>query len=144
MSAAHHLPDNVILGRCPHTHGPGVAQPDRDSPPPGGAVPILDTAPTPQSARMVATPSAIGPSHTSVTANHLEQHRVQSHPNATAMTVVSLLVAAGLASTALLIVDWAGSTFGAGNVVGFVATAAAGLCGVVLVVASLIGSTGGR
>ena len=145
MSAVHDLPDTVILGRSPHTRGPGVANPDWDSPPPGGAVPINDTPSTPQPTRPSPTRSAVGPSHSSFAATHLEQHRQPpSHRNPTATTVVSFLVAIGLAATAVLIVDWAGSTFGGANVVGFTATAAAGQCGLLLVVASLIGSNGDR
>ena len=145
MYAAHDLPDTVILGRSSRTRGPGVAHPDRDSPPPGGAVPIHDTPSTPQPTRTSPTRSAVGPSHSSFAATHLEQHRrPPAHRNPTTTTVVSLLVAIGLAATAVLIVDWAGSTFGGANVVGFTSTAAAGLCGLLLVVASLIGSKGGR
>ena len=116
------------------THGPRVAQPDRDSPPPGGAVPSHDTEHA-QRPGLVFPPNPAGQTHTHFVDNTPDTHQIRRVPSRFGpgwqrfpWSALIAIVGTGAVHAVAFVVD-------ADPLLSTLVVAAAGLCGLFLIVA---------
>jgi len=131
----------VVLGVLPSsslTHGHGVVHFDRDSSPPGDAVPIYDTTCRPHPARMSTTTYGHQEAR-SFGANNFGDDRIGSRLSPAFSAIASALVATGLALIGVLLVWLTASAVDAAPTITALSVAAAAASGLLLVLAAVIG-----
>ena len=148
MTSNRPTPDGVVLGVIPGSsrtrrtrvaHSPlgfiGRANEVRHA----DALPINDTASTACHSQKSATSVAIGPTHHSVTANNRGIGPPRARLNRTTTAVVSLVAATVTSAGGLALVALAALVSAGTGPVATASLVAAALCGLVLIVAALIG-----